>query len=176
MIGPSSLLIGQAAGRCLHDRFRVNLLAVSRSGQRFTERLRDIELRSGDVIVLQGVLAHMPTQLRELGCLPLAARQLRLGSVRRGLIPIAALAAAMVLAGTGTLSVGVSFFGAALMTILLGSLSLREAYETVEWPILIMLGALIPVSEAIRTTGGTDVIAAALADRRASLPRSAPSR
>jgi di/tricarboxylate transporter len=171
VIGPNSLLIGQAAGRLfLHDRFNVNLLAVSRSGERFTERLRDIELRSGDVIVLQGVLANMPAQLRALGCLPLAARQLRLGSVRRGLIPIAALAAAMVLAGTGTLSVGVSFFGAALLTILLGSLSLREAYETVEWPILIMLGALIPVSEAIRTTGGTDVIAAALSGLAHSLP------
>ena len=171
VIGPSSLLIGQAAGRLfLHDRFRVNLLAVSRSGQRFTERLRDIELRAGDVIVLQGVLANMPAQLRELGCLPLAARALRLGSVRRGLIPIAVLAAAMVLAGTGTLSVGIAFFGAGLLTILLGSLSLREAYDTVEWPILVMLGALIPVSEAIRTTGGTDVIAAALSGIAHGLP------
>ncbi|HEY7639821.1 MAG TPA: SLC13 family permease [Steroidobacteraceae bacterium] len=171
VIGPSSLLIGQAAGRLfLHDRFRINLLAVSRSGQRFTERLRDIELRAGDVVVLQGVLTHMPAQLRELGCLPLAARNLRLGRVRRGLIPIAALLAAMVLASTGTLSVGVAFFGAALLTILLGSLPLREAYEAVEWPILIMLGALIPVSEAIRTTGGTDVIAAALSGLAHTLP------
>src|SRR4029078_9782468 len=97
VIGPSSRIIGQAAGRiALHDRFNVNLLAVSRSGQRFTERLRDIVLGSGDVIVLQGMLAHMPAQLRALGCLPLAARQIRLGSVRRGLIPIAVLVAAMV--------------------------------------------------------------------------------
>jgi di/tricarboxylate transporter len=171
VIAPGSLLIGEAAGRLfLHDRFRVNLLAVSRSGQRFTKRLRDIELRAGDVIVLQGVLAHMPLQLRELGCLPLAARQIRLGSVRRGLIPIGVLLAAMVLAGTGTLSVGIAFFGAGLLTILLGSLTLREAYDTVEWPILVMLGALIPVSDAIRTTGGTDVIAAALSSVAHSLP------
>jgi di/tricarboxylate transporter len=171
VIGPSSLLIGQAAGRlALHDRFNVNLLAVSRGGQRFTERLRDIELRGGDVIVLQGVLAHMPAQLRALGCLPLAARQLRLGSVRRGLIPIAVLVAAMVLAGTGTLSVGIAFFGAGVLTILLGALTLREAYETVEWPILVMLGALIPVSDAIRTTGGTDVIATALSGAAHALP------
>jgi di/tricarboxylate transporter len=171
VIGPHSLLIGQAAGRmALHDRFNVNLLAVSRSGQRFTERLRDIKLNSGDVIVLQGMLPHMPAQLRALGCLPLAARQIRLGSVRRGLIPIAVLVAAMVLAGTGTLSVGIAFFGAGVLTILLGSLTLREAYETVEWPILVMLGALIPVSEAIRTTGGTDVIASALSAAAHALP------
>ena len=171
VIGPNSLLIGQAAGRmALHDRFNVNLLAVSRSGQRFTERLRDIELDSGDVIVLQGILTHMPAQLRALGCLPLATRQIRLGSVRRGLIPVAILLAAMVLAGTGTLSVGIAFFGAGVLTILLGALTLREAYETVEWPILVMLGALIPVSDAIRTTGGTDVIATALSGVAHALP------
>lgn len=171
VIGPGSLLIGRAAGRlALHDRFNVNLLAVSRSGQRFTERLRDIELRSGDVIVLQGALANMPAQLRALGCLPLAAREIRLGSVRRGLIPIAVLVTAMVLASTGTLSVGIAFFGAGLLTILFGSLTLREAYETVEWPILVMLGALIPVSEAIRTTGGSDVIATALSGLAHALP------
>jgi di/tricarboxylate transporter len=171
VVGPNSLLIGRSAGRlALHDRFNVNLLAVSRSGKRFTERLRDIELRSGDVIVLQGVFANMPAQLRTLGCLPLAAREIRLGSVRRGLIPIAVLLAAMVLASTGTLSVGIAFFGAALLTILFGSLTLREAYETVEWPILVMLGALIPVSEAIRTTGGTDVIAAGLSGLAHALP------
>jgi len=171
VIGPNSLLIGRAAGRlALHDRFNVNLLAVSRSGERFTERLRDIELRSGDVIVLQGVLANMPAHLRTLGCLPLAARQIRLGSVRRGLIPIAVLLAAMVLASTGTLSVGIAFFGAALLTILFGSLTLREAYETIEWPILVMLGALIPVSEAVRTTGGTDVIAQLLSSFAHTLP------
>ena len=76
----------------------------------------------------------------------------------------------MVLAGTGTLSVGIAFFGAGVLTILLGSLSLREAYDTVEWPILVMLGALIPVSDAIRTTGGTDVIAAGLSSLAHSLP------
>jgi di/tricarboxylate transporter len=57
-----------------------------------------------------------------------------------------------------------------VVTILLGSLTLREAYETVEWPILVMLGALIPVSEAIRTTGGTDIIAAALSGAAQMLP------
>jgi di/tricarboxylate transporter len=171
VIGPNSILIGQAARRiALHERFNVNLLAVSRSGKRFIERLRDIELHSGDVIVLQGPLEHMPAQLRALGALPLAARPIRLGSVRRGLIPIAALIGAMALAGTGTLPVGMAFFAAALATLLFGSMPIREAYETIEWPILVMLGALIPVSDAIRSTGGTEVIAAGLSNIADLLP------
>lgn len=171
VVTSESILVGQAAGRlALRERYNVNLLAIARGDQRFTERLRDIELRAGDVIVLQGRLALLPAQLRELGCLPLAGRQIRLGSVRRGIVPVAVLATAMVLAGTGTLPVGLAFFGAALLTVLFGALSVREAYETVDWPILIMLGALIPVSEAIRTTGGTDVIAEGLSTVAHMLP------
>ncbi|MBM0104992.1 SLC13 family permease [Steroidobacter sp. S1-65] len=171
VIGPGSLLIDQAVGHlALHARFNVNLLAVSRSDQRFADRLRDIQLRAGDIIVLQGSLAAMPALLRDLGCLPLAAREIMLGNVRRGVIPIAVLAGAMLLAGTGLVPVGLAFFGAALLVVLFGSLSLREAYATVEWPLLVMLGALIPVSESIRTTGGADLIATGLSNLAHSLP------
>jgi di/tricarboxylate transporter len=171
VIGPGSLLAGKTAARlALHERFNVNMIAVSRSGERLTERLRDIRLYAGDVIVLQGPLGAMSEVLRELGCLPLAPREIHLGTVRRGLVPIAVLTVAMLLAATGKLPVGVAFFGAGLAIILLGSLSVREAYTSIEWPLLMMIGALIPVSDAIRTTGGADVIASALANVAHSLP------
>jgi di/tricarboxylate transporter len=171
VIGPDSLLCGNTAGRlALHDRFNVNMIAVSRSGDRLTERLRDIRLYAGDVIVLQGPAGEMSEVMRELGCLPLAPRELHLGTVRRGLVPIAVLAVAMTLAATGKLPVGIAFFAAGLAIILLGSLTVREAYQSIEWPLLVMIGALIPVSEAIRTTGGADVIAAALAQAAHALP------
>jgi di/tricarboxylate transporter len=171
VIGPGSLLIGKTAARlALHERFNVNMIAVSRSGERLTERLRDIRLYAGDVIVLQGPLTEMSDVLRDLGCLPLAPRQIHLGTVRRGLVPIAVLTVAMILAATGKLPVGIAFFAAGLAIILLGSLTVREAYTSIEWPLLVMIGALIPVSEAIRTTGGADVIATALANVAHSLP------
>ncbi len=171
VIGPDSLLIGNTAGRlALHERFNVNMIAVSRSGERLTERLRDIRLYAGDVIVLQGPLGGMSDVLRELGCLPLAPREIHLGTVRRGLVPIAVLVVAMVLAATGKLPVGIAFFGAGLAVILLGSLTVREAYASVEWPLLVMIGALIPVGDAIRSTGGADVIASALAQAAHALP------
>jgi di/tricarboxylate transporter len=171
VIGPNSLLIGKTAAKlALYERFNVNMIAVSRSGERLTDSLGDIKLYAGDVIVLQGPLDEMSDVLRELGCLPLAPRDIHLGTVRRGLVPIGVLAVAMVLAATGTLPVGIAFFGAGLAIILLGSLSVREAYSSVEWPLLVMIGALIPVSEAIRTTGGADLIATGLAEVATSLP------
>jgi di/tricarboxylate transporter len=171
VIGPTSMLIGQSARRlALHERFNINLLAVSRSGMRFTERLRDITLQSGDVLVLKGDLTRLPDKLKELGCLPLAEREIRLGNVRQGLIPVMVLAGAMGLTAVGVLPVATAFFTAAVLMILLRALSLRVAYEAVDWPILVMLGALIPVSEAIRTTGGADLLAGWLSQLASTLP------
>jgi len=171
VIGPRSILIDQSAERLsLYQRYGVNLLAVSRRGQRFTERLRTITLRSGDVVVLQGNLKRMPDTLRDLGALPLAERDIRLGLSRRSLIPIGVLGAAMALVAFDVLPITIAFFGAAVLLIMLGALTLREAYETIEWPLLVMLGALIPVSEAIRTTGGTEVIAGWLSQVANMLP------
>jgi di/tricarboxylate transporter len=171
VVKSNSTLIGQSAGTLgLHARYGVNLLAISRSGERMTERLRDVVVRSGDVIVLQGPLDVLPEQLVELGCLPLAERTLRLGSVRRGLLPLGILAVAMTLTGLGLVPVALAFLGAAALVMLTGALPPREAYDHVEWPILVMLGALIPVSEALQTTGGTDLIASGLSSIAAGLP------
>jgi di/tricarboxylate transporter len=96
--------------------------------------------------------------LGELGCLPLAERTIHLGSVRRGLIPVAILGGAMALAALGLVNTPVAFFSAAVLVILAGALPIRAAYENVEWPILVALGALIPVSGALQETGGTQLI------------------
>jgi len=171
VVSPRSPLAGRAAGHIgLHEQFGVNLIAISRAGQRQVEGLGDTELHAGDVIVLQGPLDIMPEQLRALGCLPLAERPLRLGNMRSGLLPVGILAAAMLLTALGLVPVAVAFFGAATLVVLSGTLSPREAYERIEWPILVMLGALIPVSEALQTTGCTDLIAAWLSSAAAALP------
>lgn len=154
----------------LRGRYQVNLLAVSRSGERIVQRLRSIRFRPGDVIALQGNLNTLPDTLGELRLLPLAARSMPLGRSRRGYLAVAILAIAMVLVTAGVVPVQIGFFGAATMILLFRLIPLREAYEVVDWPILILLGALIPVSEAIRSTGGTELIAGWLSVAADALP------
>jgi di/tricarboxylate transporter len=132
--------------------------------------MRSVRLKAGDVLVLQGNLKTLPETLGELRCLPLAARDLRLGAGRHSLLPLLVLLAAIGLVSVHVLPVAIVFFGAAVAMLLIRALSLREAYDTIEWPILILLGALIPVSEALRTTGGTDLIAGLLSRAGDVLP------
>nr|WP_170240732.1 SLC13 family permease [Rhodoligotrophos appendicifer] len=163
VISENSRLVGLSAKDIgMFEVFRVNLLAISRQGTKLRDRLGSAAMRAGDVIVLQGNSRLLPEVLRELGCLPLAERSIRLGSVRRALIPVAILAVAILLTAFGIVPVSIAFFGAAALMVLARGIPLRDLYETIEWPIIIMLGALIPVSDALRTTGGTQLVADAL--------------
>ncbi len=171
VVNSGARLEGQTAGGLNLQRiYGVNLIAMSRRGERLSRRLANIVLRAGDVVVLQGPLEAMPERLRELGCLPLAERDLRLGSKRARWLPISILGGAMFLTAMGWVPVAVAFFAAAGLVMATGAINPREAYDHVEWPILVMLGALIPVSDSLRTTGASDVIATQLAGIAATLP------
>jgi di/tricarboxylate transporter len=166
-----SVLIGSSAGDMrLRDRYGVILLAMSRRGRRVRQRLHQLRFRPGDLVVLQGRTEEMAETLASLGCLPLAERNLRLGRQRRVVVPVITLALAMGLVALEVVPVTVGFFGAVVLILLSGALTLKEAYDSIEWPILILLGALIPVSEALRITGATDLVARWLSDAALSLP------
>ncbi len=171
VVGENSFLVGLTAQQLgLHDRFNVNILAVSRRGERITERLGQVVLRMGDVILLQGDRRMLAERLRELGCLPLAERPIRLGNVPRAVVPVGILAVAVALTAFNIVPVAVAFFAAAAAMVLTSALPLREAYSSLDGPILVMLAALIPVSDSLRTTGVTDLAAGWLADAASALP------
>ena len=172
VVGSESRLIRRTVSENqLFDRYDLNLIAVSRRGSRITRRLNSVRLKAGDAIVLQGNLRFMPEALGELGCLPLAERPLGLGRSRNTYLPIAILGVAMLLIALGLIPVAMGFFVAATLVILANCISLREAYNAIDWPILVMLGALIPVSDAAQSTGLTDSIAAIVSHLADFLPR-----
>lgn len=160
VIAPGSAMIGRTVEELdLRHRFDVNLLAVGRRGQRIVQRLRRVRFQAGDLLVLRGHTDVLGERIAALGCLPLAERRLRLGDRPRAWLPVLILAGAMTLVGTGLVAVQIAFFGAAVAVLLVGALRLDEAYAAVDWPVLALLAALIPVSDSLRTTGATDLIA-----------------
>ena len=148
----------------------VNLLAVSRRGQRLSERLRDLTLMAGDVIVLQGNRNALPGVMQDFALLPLAQREVMLGTQRRAFIPLAILAAAMIATAVGWAPVAVAFFAAALGMAVFRAIPLTDVYKAVDGPILVMLAALIPVSDTLRTSGASELIAAWLGQIAGGMP------
>lgn len=159
VVGGELELIGRSAQQSdLYGQHGVNLLAVSRSGYDLKQNINRIRLRSGDILVLQGSERTLPAALAALGLLPLAEREVRLGGIRHAIAPAAILATAMILVAFQVVPVAIAFFGAAVTMIVLGALRMREAYAAVDGPLIVLIAAMIPVSEAISTTGGAELI------------------
>lgn len=171
VVTAESGLVGRTAAQLdLERRQGVLILAVSRRGRRIEQRLSAVRFRAGDVVVMRGRTAALGPSLGALGVLPLAAREIALGRNDRSWIPAAILAVAMGLVALHVVPVTVAFFGAVVAVLLLRSMTPHEAYQAVEWPVLVLLGALIPISETVTSTGGADLIAAHLTTLVQDLP------
>ncbi|MDR7421892.1 MAG: SLC13 family permease [Armatimonadota bacterium] len=157
-------------GLNLRWRYGLNLLGLSRQGEGNQQRLKSIRIQAGDILLLQGRTDAIPDALTALGLLPLAERGLRLGPPRRILHGVGLFGAALAAAASGLLPVQTAFVAAALLMVLTGLLSLREVYESIDGPIIILLGAMIPIGRALEATGGARTIASGLLALGTSLP------
>ncbi len=157
---PASVLIGRSA-RQLHVRARwgVALLAVSREGQRPKARLGTLALKSGDLLLVRGSVEALGDFAREMGCVPLATAPLSVPDRTAALLAAGIMAAAVALAALGVLPSAVAFALGVLAVMATRTLPLREVYAAVDWPVVVLLAALIPVAGAMQATGAADLIA-----------------
>ncbi|MDI5936077.1 SLC13 family permease [Halomonas kalidii] len=146
----------------LHNQFGLHLVAVARDGGRLKQRLREIRFRPGDVLLLQGGESELAESLATLGCLPLASRDLTLGQPRLLLVSLAIFAAAILAILFDLLPAAVALSTAALLSLLVGVLPLRDGYQAIDGPVIVLLGAMIPVGQALETSGGAELIAESL--------------
>lgn len=146
----------------LNQQYGLHLVAVARDGGRLKQRLRDIRFKNGDILMLQGSENEIAESLASLGCLPLASRELYLGQPRKLAISIAIFALAIIAMLFDLLPAAVAMSTAALISLLIGVLPLREGYQAIDGPVIVLLAAMIPVGEALETSGGADLIADAL--------------
>ena len=154
----------------LTARFGINLLAIARQGERINERLGHARLRAGDVLLMQGEKDSLQETMTTLGCIPLAERGLRPIRKRKRLLPVAIFAIAITATTAGLLPVEISFSVAVIALVILNLISAREVYESIDWSVIILLGALIPLGEAFENTGVTSIIAHSILEVSAQIP------
>lgn len=171
IVTADSPIVGKTArGLKLRQRYDVNLLAVSRAGARRAVGLESHTFAVGDVVVIQGWEKGLQVTLSDLGLLPLADRGLGLGRSNRGFLSLAVMAVAMLLITLHIVTVAVGFFAAAVVVILLKQISLKDAYDAIEGPLIVLLASLIPIAHGLQTTGVTDLIGHNLAMVGAQVP------
>lgn len=158
-----------AQGRTASDievrtRYGINLLAISRQGRRSVKRLRSTTIQDGDVLLMQGVPEAVAGFASDYRCVPLATRNIRVPVKGRALLAGGIFLAAISITALGLLPVAVAFSAAVLAYMALRIVQPRSVYDAIDWPVIVLLGALLPVAGAMATTGTADVLATALLD------------
>ena len=156
---PGSSLDGRSASDLLlRTRYGLNLLAVSRKGRSARTRLRVMQLRAGDLLLMQGPSETIAEFASENGCVPLAQRELHIPSKRKAWQAGAIMLVSVAAAALG-LSASIAFALGVLASMALRTVPLRSVYAAIDWPVIVLLAALIPVAGALETTGTADVVA-----------------
>ena len=143
-------------------RHGVTLLGISRSGTRIRERVRRTEIQSGDILLLLGPEEQLPDVVDWLGCLPLAERGLALTQRRQAWTAIGVFAAAIIVASLGWVYLPLALAATVIVYVVLNIVPLSGVYESVEWSVIVLLGAMIPIGAAMEASGGSALIANAL--------------
>jgi len=157
---PGSSLAGRSSSELsLRTRYGLNLLALSREGQRSVKRLRLMPIQPGDLLLMQGPVEAVSAFAADSGCVPLADRELRIPDRRKAWESGVVMAAAVGGAAFGLLPAAVSFAAGVLALTAMRTVSLRTVYEAIDWPVVVLLATLIPVAGVMESTGTADLIA-----------------
>ena len=146
------------------------LMAIARQGQPIRKRLGNVIFRVGDVLLLQGNIDTLDDNISSLELIPLAERNVTVGVFSKVSVALLIFGSAITLSMFGILPITVAFVGAILMYIFTGILPIRELYKQIDWPIIVLLGAMIPVSNALQTTATTELIANFMLNMTHNLP------
>ncbi|WP_158555237.1 SLC13 family permease [Fulvimarina endophytica] len=161
---PQSIVIGTATGNiAAFERHTVDFVAIAPQTPRIEGRLSDIALSAGDILLLRGEPASVRSALTEIDCLAIMPRGFG-PPEPEGWATLAAFIGAIVVSALGLLAPQNAFGAAVLLLALSGFVRLRQAIADLNWPILIMLAAMIPLGSAVETTGAADVLATWLLD------------
>lgn len=161
--GRTSAFLRRRSGHSL------SLIAIARQGQAIRTRLRQQRFRAGDVLLLQGDADSVYDHLQNLGLIPLAEREINLSQSSRAGRALAIFGVALFIGAMGWLSMAMAFIGAILAFILFDILPMRDLYRDIDWPVIILLGAMISVGHALESTGTTGLIANTIIDLTAAL-------
>lgn len=145
------------------------LVAISRRGKSIADGLSAMRLQTGDVILLQIAQERVAELVHVFDLLPLAERPLNLRLGAKDWLPVSALVGAIAAASSGMFGLAVALMLAVIVLGVSGRLK-GQVYHDIDWPIIILLAALIPVAQAFSESGAGETIAGVISSAGAGQP------
>ena len=171
VVRPGAMIEGRtSASMSLVDNYGVWMVGLQRAGRRLQTRVRRTPIAAGDVLMLLGPEENIRRLTDRAGLLPLAERGLEIKNTRTAALAAGIFAAAVALSSVGYLYLAVALGLVAVFYVIFGIVPLRDIYDTIEWPVVVLIGSLIPIGLALETSGATLVLARGLVDLVAGLP------
>jgi di/tricarboxylate transporter len=154
-VAPNSELIGRSIGEInFRQRFRVIVLAVHRGGKSVREKIEDLPLEMGDILLMMGTPQAIST-LRQGDDIILFDRPpLPSFSLHTRIPLVLAIIASVVLAETfGLVSIEIGAIAGSVLVCLTGCLKSRDAYESIEWNLMFVIFGMLALGTAMQHTG-----------------------
>ncbi|MEO0866488.1 MAG: SLC13 family permease, partial [Pseudomonadota bacterium] len=171
VVTDSSRLVGRTAQAVgLAWRQSTVLMGISREGRKITEQIRKTPVRTGDILLLLVPRDTGADVTQWLGCLPLAERGLSVTADDKVWLAIAIFAGAVAAASVGLLYLPIALGLVVIAYVLSKIVPLSELYTHIEWPVVVLLGSMIPLGAALESSGGTELIAGWLITLTQGLP------
>jgi len=165
----------RAVGRTMDEmrlRYRqgVELLGISRRGRRFRERVARLRIQKGDVLLLLGPDRQLSEAADWLGVLPIAEKSHTVIQRRKALMAIGIFVAAIAASVAGLLPLAIALALCVAAYAITNILTPSDVYNSIEWPVIVLLGTLIPLGNAFEDAGGTQLITGAIVGWAGGLP------
>lgn len=165
LVRPTSGAIGARVGDLmLHARHGVVVLAVQREGQHIREKVADIRLRLGDVLLVQGEHETLGSLAQGGDFVLLEGVAERVVLRDRAVLAAAITVAVVVCAALEVLPISLLALAGSLAMVAAGCLTAREAYRAVDLPLLVLMAGTIGLGRALETSGGAAWLARGLVD------------
>ncbi|MGR3270746.1 SLC13 family permease [Thalassococcus profundi] len=151
-------------------RLRSVLLGISRKGRPVRNAMRSTRVEAGDILLLLTPKETSWEVAEQLGCLPLADRGLTVTQNTKTWLAIGLFGAAVAAASFGLVGLPVALGLVVVAYVLVQILPVAEIYDHIEWPVVVLLGSMIPLGAALDEAGGTALIADGLVALTDGLP------
>lgn len=146
------------------------LMGISREGRRIRSQIRKTVVQPGDILLILVHKDRGPDVTKWLGCLPLADRGLTVTANSKMWLAIGLFVGAVAAASFGLIYLPIALGLVVIAYVLAKIVPLSELYDHVEWPVVVLLGSMIPLGAALDSSGGTALVANGLIGLTSGLP------